>query len=115
MPAPRTIQGPAGPGPTLSVPVASATEGEAIEFTVSLSAASDQEVTVKNETSAGTATSGTDFTDTSGTAEFAAGETSKTVSVPTTEDSAVDEDETLTLSSPSNATLDNATAIDHRG
>ena len=124
VPGPRTIPGPGGAGPTLSVAGAIeftasvsvadaiASEGDAIEFTVSLSAASDQQVTVEYETTGVTATSGTDFTDTSGTVEFTAGETSKTVSVPTTEDSADEEDETLTLtlSSPSNATLDNVTA-----
>ena len=43
---------------------------------------------------------------------FAANETSKTVSVPTTDDSADEEDETftLTLSSPANATLGGAAA-----
>ena len=112
VPGPRTIPGPGDAGPTLSVADASADEGDAVEFTVSLSAASDEQVTVEYETTGGTATSGTDFTDTSGTVEFAAGDTSKTVSVPTTEDRADEEDETftLTLSSPANATLGNATA-----
>ena len=98
--------------PTLSVADASATEGEAVEFTVSLSAASSRQVTVQYETSGGTATSGTDFTEESGTLTFAANETSKTVSVATTDDSADEDDETftLTLSSPTNATLAAATA-----
>ena len=98
--------------PTLSVSEASATEGDAVEFTVSLSAASGQAVTVQYATSAGTAESGTDFTAVSGTLTFGANETSKTVSVATTSDS-VDEDNetfTLTLSSPTNVTLVDATA-----
>ena len=98
--------------PTVSVSDASASEGEAVEFTVSLSAASSQQVTVQYATSSGTAESGTDFTAASGTLTLAANATSKTVSVSTTDDSADEDDETftLTLSSPANATLGNATA-----
>ena len=102
----------AGPTPAVSVSDASATEGDAVEFTVSLSKASSQRVTVQYATSDGTAESGTDFTAASGTLTFAANETSKTVSVATTSDSADEENETftLTLSSPTNATLSDATA-----
>ena len=91
---------------------ASATEGDAIEFTVSLSAASGRQVTVQYATSDGTAESGTDFTAASGTLTFEPNETSKTVSVPTTGDSEEEEDETfaLTLSNPADATLGDATA-----
>ena len=98
--------------PAVSVSDASATEGDTIEFTVSLSAASGRQVTVQYATSDGTAESGTDFTATSGTLTFAAKETSKTVSVPTTGDSEEEEDETfaLTLSNPADATLGDATA-----
>ena len=98
--------------PALSVSDASATEGEAVEFTVSLSATSSRQVTVGYATSGGTATSGTDFTASSGTLEFAASETSKTVSVATTDDSDDEGDETftLTLSSPAHATLGDGTA-----
>ena len=98
--------------PAVSVSDASAAEGDAVAFTVSLSAASSRQVTVEYATSGGTATSGTDFTAQSGTLTFAANETSKTVSVATTDDSADEENETftLTLSSPANATLGDATA-----
>ena len=98
--------------PAVSVADASAAEGDSVAFTVSLSAASDEQVTVDYATSGGTATSGTDFTAASGTLAFDAGETSKTVSVATTEDSDDEEDETftLTLSSPANATLGDAAA-----
>ena len=98
--------------PAVSVSDASAAEGVAVVFTVSLSAASSQQVTVAYATLGGTATSGTDFTAQSGTLTFAANETSKTVSVATTDDSVDEEDETLTLtlSSPANATLGDATA-----
>ena len=98
--------------PTVSVSDASATEGVAVEFQVSLSAASSQQVTVQYATSGGTATSGTDFTSESRTLTFGTNETTKTVSVATTDD-AVDEDDetfTLTLSSPANATMGDATA-----
>ena len=96
----------------MSVSDASATEGDAVEFTVSLLAASAQQVTVQYATSGGTAESGTDFTAASGTLTFGANETSKTVSVATAEDSDDEEDEifTLTLSSPTNGTLSDATA-----
>ena len=98
--------------PVLSVSDASAAEGDAVEFTVSLSAASAQQVTVEHATSDGTAASGTDYTAESGTLTFAANETTKTVSVATTDDSVDEEDETftLTLSSATNATLGDATA-----
>ena len=98
--------------PAVSVSDASASEGEAVAFTVSLSAASSQRVTVGYATSGATATSGTDYTAQSGTLTFAANETSKTVSIATTDDSVDEENETftLTLSSPTNATLGDATA-----
>ena len=97
---------------TLSVSDASATEGASLEFTVWLSEASAQQVTVQYATSGVTAQSGTDFTAASGTLTFAANETSKTVSVATTADAADEDNETftLTLSSPTNAVLGDATA-----
>ncbi len=104
--------GPPDEPSAVSVSDAGATEGDAVEFTVSLSAASARQVTVEYGTSDGTAESGTDYTAASGTLAFAAGETSKTVSVATADDSADEEDETftLTLSNPADATLGNATA-----
>jgi hypothetical protein len=50
-------------------------------FTVSLSAAYDQTVTVKYATANGTAKAGTDYTSKSGTVTFAPGETIKTITV----------------------------------
>ena len=97
---------------TLNVSGASADEGKAVNFAVTLSVASAQQVTVNYATSSGTATSGTDFTATNGTLTFAPNETSKTVSVSTADDASDEENETftLTLSSPTNAALGDDTA-----
>ena len=98
--------------PSLSVAAATGTEGEPVNFTVSLSPTSGQAVTVDYATAFGTATSA-DFTATSGTLVIAAGEGSGTVSVPTTNDllNETDETFTLTLSNPSApATLETAMA-----
>ena len=89
-----------------------AVEGQAIEFTVSLSAATDKEVSVDYATSSGTAESGTDFRAASGTLSIAAHETSATVRVVTMDDSLDEEDETFTLelSNPVRARLGDAVA-----
>ena len=101
--------------PALSVSDARAVEGEAVAFTVSLSAASDEAVTVDYATSDGTATAtaGADYTAESGTLTLPAGATSATVLVYSTGDDAVEDDETftLTLSDPSGAALDDAEAV----
>ena len=96
----------------LSVSDARATEGALVEFTVSLSAASGQQVTVQYATADGTAESGADFTPASGTLTFAANETSKSVYVATGRDAVDEENETFTLrlSNASGATLANAEA-----
>ena len=93
--------------PAVGVVDATQPEGGSVHFTVLLSTSTTREVTVQYATSSGTATSGTDFTATSGTLTFAAGTDSQTVSVATTNDSTDEENETftLTLSSPTNATL----------
>ena len=76
-------------------------------FTVSLSKAAASPVTVKYATSNGSASAGSDYTASSGTLTFAAGVTSQTVNVAVTGDTAVEADETftMTLSAPSGATL----------
>jgi YD repeat-containing protein len=83
-------------------------------FTVTLSNPSTSVVTVSFATANGTAIAGLDYTATSGTLTFAAGETSKTVSVAILNDTLYEgstpETFALTLSSPSNATLGTATA-----
>jgi Calx-beta domain len=63
--------------------------------------------TVNYATSNGSASSGSDYTDTSGTLVFAAGDTSKNISVVITNDSTSEATETftVTLSSPTGASL----------
>ena len=98
--------------PAVSVSDASAAEGDSVVFTVSLSATSSQQVTVDYATADGTATAGEDYTATSGTLTFQAGETEKTISVPITDDTEDDGGETftLTLSNASGAEIEDATA-----
>ena len=94
----------------LSVSNAEAAEdGGNVVFTVSISAASGEEVTVDYATSDGSATEGQDYAETTGTLTFPANSVvSRTVSVPVTDDT-VDEDEeetfTLTLSNVQVASL----------
>ena len=95
-----------------SIDSPSVTEGDSgsvnLTFTVSLSPASDQQVTVNYaDAGTGTATSGTDYTAIAGgTLTFAAGDTSKTVVVSVTGDTLVEMAETvvLTLSNASSGT-----------
>ena len=95
------IHGPA----SLSVADAAVDENAAnasLAFAVTLSRARHEATTVAYATSDGTATADVDYTETSGTLTFAAGETAKTVSVPVLND-ALDEGSetvTLTLSNP---------------
>ena len=100
--------------PELSVGDAEATEGDdtTLDFVVTLDPAAGETVTVDYATSDGTATAGDDYTDTSGTLTFAAGETEKTVSVPITDDTVADDGETLTLtlSNAAGGDLDDAEA-----
>ena len=91
--------------PALSVADAQANEGAgaSVSFQVSLSHAAAGAVTVDYATADGTATAGVDYTATSGTLTFAAGDTAKTVSVPVLDDAVNEGEETFTLAL-SNAT-----------
>lgn len=82
-------------------------------FTIGLSQASAQPVTVQYATASGTALAGSDYTAVSGTVTFAPGETSRTVSVPVVRDLVLESTEsfTLELSNPSGATLDDASGV----
>ena len=83
------------------------------EFMVVLTPASEQFVTVDYATADVTAEAEKDYTATSGTLTFSPGETTKTINVAITDDPLVEPDETftVTLSSPSNATLADTTAV----
>jgi hypothetical protein len=76
-------------------------------FTVTLTPDSGKTVTVNYGTSDGTATAGSDYTTTSGTLNFAAGETSKQIDIPVIGDLIDEDDEifTVNLSTPSNASI----------
>src|SRR5262249_51997080 len=76
-------------------------------FTVQLSAASSEPVTVRYATADGTATAGSDYQAASGTLTFAAGETSKTIAVLVNGDRLAEPNETFSvnLTSPNNATI----------
>ena len=103
--------------PTVSVADASVSEGNSgtsnLAFTATLSKASTTAVTVNYATSNGTATAGQDFTAGSGTITFAPGVVAQTVTVAVIGDTTVEPIETftVTLSSPSGATLARAAAI----
>jgi hypothetical protein len=79
----------------------------AFNFTVSLSAASSQTVSVNFATANGTATAGEDYTAASGTLTFAPGEVNKTLTVQVNGDALIEGNETFTvnLSNASNATI----------
>jgi len=66
-------------------------------FTVNLSAAYDQPVTVSYRTVNGTATAGSDYTSKSGTITFAPGETTKTITIEVKGDNKRESNETFYL------------------
>ena len=105
-----TVPGPA----TLSVADATVEEaaGATLDFVVTLSRTRSATTTVQYSTSDGTATAGSDYTETRGTLSFGSNETSKTISVPVLDDGHDEGNETLTLtlSNPSGAKLGDATA-----
>ena len=78
-----------------------------LEFEVTMSGASEVEVTVDYATSDGTAVAGSDYTATGGTLTFTVGQVAKTIEVPVLQDGRPEEDETLTLalSKAVNATI----------
>ncbi len=109
--ATATVQGPPG----LNVADAEVDEGAenaALAFEVKLSRAASGTVTVAYATSDGTAVAPGDYTSKSGTLDFTTGETVKTVSVPVIADAENEASETmtLTLSNPTGAYLEDATA-----
>ncbi len=107
-----TINDSDGTLPSLSIADASATEGQTLSFAVTLSSAASSTVTVSYRTSSGTASGSSDYTAVSGTLSFAAGDTRKTISVRTTDDTRDESNETFTvrLSSASGATISDDSA-----
>jgi hypothetical protein len=101
-----------GATPALGINDVSVREGDVgttnATFTLSLSAASAQPVTVVAQTADGTATAGSDYTRVGPlTLQFAPGVTTQTVSVPIVGDTIPEPDETfvVNLSTPTNATI----------
>jgi uncharacterized repeat protein (TIGR01451 family) len=98
---------------TLSIADASTSEGDNATFTVTLDPPDPANtVTVDFSTSAGSATSGVDFTGQTGTLTFTPNDTTETITVSTVED-AVDEDDetfTVTLSGAAGASIGDGTA-----
>jgi hypothetical protein len=87
-------------------------------FTVTLSPApaSGQQVQVNYQTANGSAMAGSDYTATSGTLTFPAGETRRTVAVPITDDALRENDETFSLnltSGVAKAVTATATIVDN--
>lgn len=103
--------------PALSVGDVSLREGDSgtaeLMFIVTLDKAATGPVTVNYATANGTASAGSDYAALTGTLTFAAGETSKMVHVVVNGDTAVEANETfsLTLSSATGATIADAVAI----
>ena len=103
--------------PTLSIDSWRVSEGDSgskdLTFTVTLSTASDRQVTVSYaDATTGTATSGVDYTTIAGgTLTFPAGATSQTFNVSVTGDVLDESNETIlvSLSDPTNATISTAT------
>ncbi|WP_425598817.1 putative Ig domain-containing protein [Xanthomonas cannabis] len=101
--------------PALSIDDVSVIEGNSgtttATFTVSLSTASGQTVTVNYATADGTATAGSDYAARSGTLSFAPGTTTQTVAISVNGDLSVEPNETyrVVLSSATNATIARAT------
>ena len=95
--------------PTFGIADASAAEGESITFTVTLNPAAGAAATVGWATSvaSGDTAAQADFTAGSGTLNFGVGDTSKTITVATVEDTTSEADETftVTLSSASSGTV----------
>ena len=98
--------------PAFSVAGGAGAEGDAVEFSVTLAGSSSRSATVSYATSDGTAVAVDDYVAASGTLTFAPGESDRTLTVRLKDDDRDEPTETfaMTLSSPTNATMDTATA-----
>lgn len=97
-----TISDNDGSAPSFAVGNASVVEGAPLVFTVTKTGSAATTYSVNYGSAASTATSGSDFTATSGTLAFLASETSKTISLATIDDAVVEGSETakMNLSAP---------------
>ncbi len=106
-----TDDGNNNPQPSITVTDNSITEGNtattSLNFTLTLSSSSTQSVSVNYATANGSALAGSDYTNSSGTLTFDAGNTSKILSILVNGDTDVEPNETLllNLSAPVNAAL----------
>ncbi len=99
--------------PTLSIANGSVNEDTGtLVFMVTKTGSTVFPATVDYATSNGTATAGSDYTSTSGTLTFSAGESTGIISVSITSDNTLELDETLiiTLSNPTGATISGSSA-----
>jgi hypothetical protein len=94
-------------GPLLSIDDLFVTEGDTAVFSVTLAGGTGGSVSVGWATADGSASSASDYTASSGTLSFSGATRSRTLSVPTTEDAAVEGSETflVNLVNPSGANL----------
>ena len=112
-----TILNDDGTSPAISINDVTVTEGNAgptpATFTVTMSAASGQTVTVDYATANGTATAPADYTSATGTVTFAPGATTQTVNILVQGDTVDEVNETFTvnLSNPNNATISDAQGL----
>jgi len=83
--------------PILSISGTNATEGQTLQFTVSLTNASYQNVTVSYTTINSSATAGSDYTTSTGAVTITSGSTSTTINVPTTNDTIFEGNEYFTV------------------
>ncbi|NER23880.1 MAG: hypothetical protein F6J96_24880 [Symploca sp. SIO1C2] len=103
--------------PELSINSVTVSEGDSgtqnATFTVSLSAASSESITVEYSTADDTATAGSDYITKSGILTFNPGETSQTISVPVIGEAIFEENETfiVNLDNPNNAAIANAQGV----
>ena len=105
--------------PTLSINDVTITEGNSgtaiATFTVTLSAASAQTITVAYTTANGSATAGSDFTAVSGTLTFAPSTLTQTVGVTISGDATLEPTETFTinLANATNAAISDGSGLGH--
>jgi hypothetical protein len=99
-----------GTFPSLSINDVVLNEGNTATLTITLSASSTSTITVNYTTVSGTATSPSDYNTASGVLTFAAGQTSKTITVPIISDNIEEPSEIfyISLTDPVNASIKDA-------